>query len=101
MKHDYPDPSQIIPFFEGPADEDKEPARTIRLTGQLKRVYDVMRDGEWRTLSDIGFLASAPEASVSAQLRHLRKPRFGGHQVEKRHRRRGLYQYRMVVNERK
>lgn len=40
-----------------------------------------------------------PAASVSAQLRHLRKPRFGGFVVEKRprgDRERGLWEYRLA-----
>jgi hypothetical protein len=41
-------------------------------------------------------LTGAPPASVSAQLRHLRKPRFGGFTVEKRYLRDGLYTYRVT-----
>ena len=68
-----------------------------RLTTQLRRIYEVMRDGEWRTLPQIAELAGAPEASASAQLRHLRKPRFGGYDIERRYLGQGLYQYRMVM----
>jgi hypothetical protein len=39
-----------------------------------------------------------PEASVSAQLRHLRKPRFGGHTVERRYMSNGLYEYKLILN---
>ncbi len=70
-----------------------------RLTGQIKRVYECMRDGRWRTLAEVAGITGDPEASVSAQLRHLRKPRFGGFVVEKRprgDRERGLWEYRLT-----
>jgi len=43
-----------------------------------------MRDGEWRTLGEISEATGHPEASVSARLRDFRKPRFGGHTVNRR-----------------
>jgi len=49
-------------------------------------------------LSEIAAAAGDPEASVSAQLRHLRKPRFGSYVVEKRprgDRSAGLFEYRV------
>lgn len=67
-----------------------------RLTGQIQRVYNAMLGSGWKTLSQISILTGDPEASVSAQLRHLRKPRFGGHTIEKRHLGNGLYEYRML-----
>lgn len=72
-----------------------------RLTGQLNRIFSLMRDAEWRTLNEISGVTGDPPASVSAQLRHLRKPRFGGHTVNKRHRGErceGLWEYQVVVN---
>ena len=55
----------------------------IRLNRQQQRVFDVMKDGQWRTLADIAALTGDPEASVSARLRDLRKARFGGSTVER------------------
>lgn len=55
-----------------------------------------MADGQWRTLAEISAVTGDPPASVSAQLRHLRKPRFGAHLVEKRHLGQGLYHYRVL-----
>ena len=84
--------------FDGPAyrpEHDRD-----RLTGQLKRIVDVMRDGEWRTLEEIAEATHDPEASISAQLRHLRKPRFGSHTVLKRRRgdpKCGCYEYRLLL----
>jgi hypothetical protein len=69
-----------------------------RLDGQLLRIWSVMASGEWKTLAEISALTGDPPASVSAQLRHLRKERFGSHQVQKIHLGRGLYRYRVVPN---
>lgn len=75
-----------------------DPVRdNARLTNQLERVFDVMRDGRFRSLDRIAHEANAPAASVSAQLRHLRKPRFGGHTVNKSYQGDGLYLYQLVV----
>jgi hypothetical protein len=38
----------------------------------------------WLTLDELAKLAHYPPASISAQLRHLRKPQFGGFEVVKR-----------------
>ena len=40
----------------------------------------------WLTLDELAKLTHYPPASISAQLRHLRKPKFGGFVVEKRQR---------------
>lgn len=75
----------------------------LRLGAQILRVAQAMQDGQWRTLGEIAQITSDPEASVSAQLRHLRKPKFGEHTVEKRargDRDRGCFEYRLIVNAR-
>ena len=75
-----------------------EPARDCaRLGDQMAAVLSVMADGKWRTLADIASETNAPEASVSARLRDLRKPRFGGHTVNREFLRRGLFRYQLVV----
>ncbi len=85
--------------FNGP---DYDPEQDdIRLTGQIERIFNLMQDGRWRTLGEIADATGDPPASVSAQLRHLRKDRFGAHTVEKRHRGErsdGLWEYRLIVN---
>lgn len=68
-----------------------------RLSGQLGRIFALMQDGGWRTLGEIAAMTGDPQPSISAQLRHLRKRRFGSHVVERRHLGRGLYQYRLLV----
>lgn len=73
----------------------------IRLTGQLKRIFDLMADAVWRTLEEIHQVTGDPPASISAQLRHLRKERFGKHTVNKRprgDRAKGLYEYQLIVS---
>lgn len=67
-----------------------------RLAAQLQKVRAVMADGAWRTLAELAALVGAPEASVSARLRDLRKPAFGGCTVERAYVTRGLYRYRVA-----
>ena len=70
-----------------------------RLNTQMGRVWDLMRDGEWRTLSQIAQAVSGSEAAVSARLRDLRKPRFGGCHVHSEYVRRGLWRYRLLPSD--
>ena len=83
--------------FDGPPELDA--ADHARLGKQIDAIFQTMRDGQWRTLAQIAALTGYPEASVSAQLRHLRKPRFGAHTVD---RRRvgfgGAWEYRVEVS---
>lgn len=69
-----------------------------RLSSQYLRIFNLMRDGEFRSLPDISAATGDPESSISAQLRHMRKPRFGGHTVEKEYRGSGLWEYRLTVS---
>ena len=69
-----------------------------RLSKQQEKILNLMRDGEWRTLRHIAYVTNAPEASVSAQLRNFRKPKFGNHTLEKDYHGDGLYYYRLVIN---
>jgi len=67
-----------------------------RLTTQIGRVFTCMKDERWRTLREIADATHDPEASVSAQLRHLRKVRFGSHTVNRKYLKRGLYSYQVI-----
>ena len=59
-----------------------------------RRQRDVLRDvmlsarecETWLTLDELAKLTHYPPASISAQLRHLRKPEYGAFVVEKRQR---------------
>jgi hypothetical protein len=74
---------------------------------------DVLRDvllsatqhGSWLTLRELAQRTQFGEASISTQLRHLRKPRYGSYVVEKRVRRgivvsdvehRAIWEYRLM-----
>ncbi len=81
------------PYFNSP--DPLTPADTERLSGQHVAIRDLMLDGKWRTLAAISETLNYPAASVSAQLRHLRKKRFGSFIVDRRHLGRGLYEYRV------
>ncbi len=69
-----------------------------RLSLQYQRTFECMADGQWRTLEQLATLVGAPTHSVSARLRDMRKPRFGSHLVDREHLGRGLYRYRLYVN---
>lgn len=70
-----------------------------RLNKQHLRIYIAMWGGGWWTLAQLSELTGDPEASVSARLRDFRKPRFGGHVIERKHYPGGLWEYRLVWNE--
>jgi hypothetical protein len=69
-----------------------------RLTTQYERVFNLMRDGEWRTLAQIRAVTGGSEAAVSARLRDFRKAEHGSHTVERRRVEGGLFEYRVVVS---
>ena len=66
------------------------------------QMWDAARlaaDAGWLTLRELGDLTNYGEASISAQLRHLRKPHFGGYVVAKRRRgpaTNGEWEYRIA-----
>lgn len=70
-----------------------------RLVTQLRRVFQAMRPGQWWTLGKLAVQVGGSEAGVSARLRDLRKPKFGGYIVERRRvpGGRGLWEYRLVT----
>lgn len=55
-----------------------------RLSGQMRRVFDLMRDGRWRKVEDIMRAIGGSHPSIQARLRDLRKPKFGAFTVERR-----------------
>ena len=72
-----------------------------RLTNQIDKIRNLMLSSEWLTLREISNKLDYSEASISAQLRHLRKSRFGSYIVSKRRRgdrSGGLFEY--MVSER-
>lgn len=80
--------------FNGP---DYVPERdNARLGAQFLDVLGCLKDGLWHTLLEIEQRTGHPQASISAQIRHARKLRFGKHEVVKRYIADGLFEYRMV-----
>lgn len=89
-------PSGDEPAFAGshynPAVDDQ------RLTLQIGRVFEAMCDGGWHTIADLAAAINDPPSSISAQLRHLRKPRHGSWMIDLEpsgNRSAGLFVYRM------
>ena len=81
--------------FEG-SDYDSKKDRA-RLTGQMLRIYNCMIDGKKRTLQEIQKITIDPESSISAQLRNLRKKKWGTFVVEKQRRYNGgLWEYQLL-----
>mgnify|MGYP000412766031 CR=1 FL=1 len=70
---------------------------SARLSGLMAKVHGLMIDGQWRTIPQIcEAIGANSEASVSARLRDLRKPRFGSHTVEREYLAAGLWRYRVL-----
>lgn len=76
-----------------------------RLTTQMALIFLVIKDGKFRTVQEIQgriwkvFFRQCSQTSISAVLRHFRKPKYGSHIV---HTRRvaesGLFEYRFEFN---
>lgn len=66
-----------------------------RINRQHEAIKALMLDGIWRSLAEIEALTGYPQASISAQLRHLRKPQFGSYVVLRRMRESGLREYQV------
>ena len=82
-------------YFDG---ETYEPVRDQkRLSGQLLRVYEAMKDGNWHTIMELAERAHGSPQSISARIRDLRKDRFGAHDVERKRDsvREGVWLYRL------
>ncbi len=92
-------PNPLEPKFFGSNYVPKED--DTRLTGGIKRIFSLMQDGNWRTLQEIERLTKVPAASVSANLRHLKREAYGSHGLEKKirgERSGGLWEYKLIVN---
>ena len=83
-----------LPDFDGKTYEPK--LDHARLGAQLLAVKMLMADGAWRTAADLEAATGYNWASISARLRDLRKPKFGGHTVERRRVIGGLFEYRLL-----
>ena len=68
-----------------------------RLVNQHARIKTFMLEHSWCTLAELAGILDYPEGSISAQIRHLKKPQFGSYKVEKRRRNSegGTWEYRV------
>ena len=93
-----PSPSKA---FDGATYDPKRDWRRLDL--QVSAVYRAMRLGVWLTLGQVGdwifeeVQIDVPHQSISARIRDLRKPKWGGHEIQRRYLRDGIWQYRMVI----
>ena len=70
----------------------------VRLTGQLKKIFEIMRDGQWHTLRSLEIMTGFPQASISASIRCFRKKKFGGFIVDReRIGKTGQFQYKLDI----
>lgn len=100
---DWQPPPQIFGDRDGETFNRKRDGK--RLNAQMQRVFEVMTDhaasrnnrGHWFGLAEIASITGDPEASISARLRDLRKPKFGSYTIERRYVRRGLFEYRLLT----
>jgi hypothetical protein len=68
-----------------------------RLKKQLAAVRSIMLRNGWMTLEAISEQTGAPQASVSARIRDLRKSQFGGYTIEREYVSKGLWRYRIAI----
>lgn len=82
--------------YDGPEYRPKRDADELR--SQSAIIFNLCRDARWRTVAEISEVTGFPENSISAQLRHFRKPRFGSHTVNRRQREgcKRLYEYQLI-----
>ena len=75
-----------------------------RLKKQLGRVFQVLSDHKWHSIEKIqdgcwwlrGKNGKDSQAGISARIRDLRKPEYGGYKVEHKRIEGGLWMYRLV-----
>jgi predicted Rossmann fold nucleotide-binding protein DprA/Smf involved in DNA uptake len=75
----------------------------VRLTAQMKGVYDTLKETKgWMTVAEIESETGYPQPSISAQLRNMRKEKFGALDVKGRYRAETrIFEYKLGnVNER-
>jgi hypothetical protein len=83
--------------FDG---QSARPVDLPRLAGQIRSVFDLMKDEQFRTLATIAKKVGGLETSAGARLRDLRKARNGSHKVESRYVGDGVHEYRLILNRR-
>lgn len=71
----------------------------VRLSGQLRTMWNIIVDLEVHSVREIGERTGFPEPSISAQFRNLRKEKFGGWYIPRitLDDKRGHYAYQLVL----
>lgn len=72
------------------------PDQKESLLNQMDTIFALMKDGKYRSLHEIQISTGYSTASISAQLRNLKKERFGGHTLNKIYVENGLWTYQIV-----
>ena len=85
---------EITPEFDG--DDYVSSRDKPRLTLQIHQVRMYMENNDWLSVKQISNYLNFPEPSVSAQIRNLRKKRFGNRVVERRYQGNGLYEFKLM-----
>ena len=73
-----------------------------RLSTQLEKIKAYLSNNQWHTLNELEAVTGYPQASISSQMRHLRKRKFGQYHIAKRRRsggRGGTWEYRLMPRE--
>ncbi len=65
----------------------------VRLTGQMRDVFECLKHRAWVSVTEIAKRTGHPENSVSAQIRNLRKRRFGAWEIQRYRHKSGLFLY--------
>lgn len=86
-----------LPLFDGATFNQARDG--ARLQCQLDAVRRLMLSGGWWTLAKLSERAQGSEASVSARLRDLRKPKFGAYHIERRYVSNGVWEYHLKTGE--
>ena len=85
---------EITPEFDG--DDYVSRRDKPRLTLQIHQVRMYMENNDWLSVKQISDDLNFPEASVSAQIRNLRKEKFGNRIGERRYQGNGLYEFKLM-----
>ena len=88
----------VNPDFDG--DDYVANRDNTRLTNQIDKVRMYMENAGYLTVKQIAADLKQPEPSVSAQIRNLRKDRFGARTVNREYRGNGCYAFKLEPKER-
>ena len=87
----------VNPDFDG--DDYVANRDNTRLTNQIDKVRMYMENAGYLTVKQIAADLKQPEPSVSAQIRNLRKDRFGARTVNREYRGNGCYAFKLEPKE--